>query len=176
MAYYTSGISSPACIDLSHSTDRKVGDEYVQLIYGGIYNSQNEINPEILLTESFRVVMNYRILQNISVKFVPNFHFYTAEGICAFVTSVDQTSVLDTGEYLAECHIPANFLNEGSYFIGLAISSFESGVRVHFFEQNILSFNIKDDLQRTLGRQHGYVGRIPGVIRPQLRWNIQAVL
>jgi lipopolysaccharide transport system ATP-binding protein len=176
MAYYTSGVSSPACIDLSHSTDRKVGDEYVQLTYGAIQNSQVEINPEILLNEPFRIVMKYRIFQSLPTKFVPNFHFYTAEGTCAFITSVDQVSALPMGDYCTECHIPANFLNEGSYFVGLAISSFESGVRIHFFEQNILSFNIKDDLRETVGRQHGYVGRVPGVIRPQLKWTIQPIL
>jgi lipopolysaccharide transport system ATP-binding protein len=65
------------------------------------------------------------------------------------------------------------FLNEGAYFIGLAISSFESGVKVHFFEQNILSFNVKDPLKTsTPCREHGYTGTIPGVVRPQLEWKL----
>ena len=78
-----------------------------------------------------------------------------------------------SGDYEAEFLLPMNFLNEGAYFVGLAISSFESGVKVHFFEQNILSLNIKDSLTtNSVGREHGCTGRIPGVIRPQLKWNL----
>ena len=174
MQYYKSGAgaSSPASITLSDE-DRIVGDEYVHLISGCIRNSIDEISPEIMINENFRVSMKYRILQESNYKFVPNFHFYTADDSCAFVTSVQNVRILPSGEYEAECLLPMNFLNEGAYFVGLAISSFESGVKVHFFEQNILSLNIKDSLTtNSVGREHGYTGRVPGVIRPQLKWNL----
>jgi lipopolysaccharide transport system ATP-binding protein len=117
--------------------------------------------------------MKYRILQESDYKFVPNFHFYTADDSCAFITSVQKAVILPSGEYEAECLLPMNFLNEGAYFVGLAVSSFTSGVRVHFFEQNILSLNIKDPLTNdSVGREHGYTGKVPGVIRPQLKWNL----
>lgn len=83
------------------------------------------------------------------------------------------SNVLPSGEYEAECLLPMNFFNDGAYFVGLAISSFESGVKVHFFEQNILSFNIKDPLKSgSAGRERGYKGRVPGVVRPELEWKL----
>ncbi len=171
MQYYTNGISSPAFIVFSEE-DKVVGDEYVQMISGCIKNSFDEISPEISINENAFITLKYRILKECNYKFIPNFHFYTADGACAFVTSDKQSSILPVGEYEAQCVLPRNFLNEGAYFVGLAISSFESGVKVHFFEQNILSFNIKDPLTDSVGRQHGYTGLVPGVVRPQLEWKL----
>ena len=171
MHYYSNGVSSPASI-IFYEEDRTVGDEYVCMISGCIKNSLDEISPEVLISEDARIVMKYRILKESNYKFVPNFHFYTTDGACAFVTSIEKATILPMGEYEAECILPMNFFNEGAYFVGLAISSFESGVKVHFYEQNILSFNIKDDLQTSVGRSHGYTGRVPGVVRPQLEWKL----
>ena len=171
MHYYSNDVSSPALIIFSEE-DRTVGDEYVCMISGSIKNSFDEISAEILISEDARIVMRYRVLKESNYKFVPNFHFYTVDGACAFVTSIEKAAILPIGEYEAECILPRNFLNQGAYFVGLAISSFESGVKVHFYEENILSFNIKDDLQTSVGRSHGYTGRVPGVVRPQLEWKL----
>ena len=174
--YYTSsGNFSPASISYSES-DRLVGDEYVRMLSGTIINGSGDITPDIAINENAKIILKYQILQNSNYKFIPNFHFYTADGTCAFVTSVEKVQVLPIGTYEAECVLPMNFLNEGAYFVGLAISSFDSGVKIHFYEQNILSFNIKDALEGTVGRQHGYAGRVPGVVRPQLNWKLVKVL
>jgi len=154
--------------------DRIVGDEYVQMISGCIKNSVDEISSEILINETARVIMRYKILKESNHKFVPNFHIHSSHGFCVFVNSIKEASVLPVGEYEMECILP-NFLNEGSYFVGMAISSFEPRLENHFFEQNILAFNIKDSLEVTIGRPHGFTGNIPGVIRTQLQWNLAKV-
>jgi len=69
-------------------------------------------------------------------------------------------------------------LNQNTYFIGVAISSFGRGVIVHFFEQNALSFNVKDSIYNVPTRlqvdgEVAYSGDIPGTIRPLLKWEIQ---
>jgi len=171
MQYYTSGVSSPASIVLSEE-DKIVGDEYVQMISGCIKNSSGQISPEISINQNAYITLKYKILQECSYKFIPNFHFYTADSVCAFIASDSKSSILPIGEYEAQCILPKNFLNEGAYFVGLAISSFDSGTKVHFFEPNILSFNIKDPLTDSVGRQHGYTGLVPGVVRPQLEWKL----
>ncbi|MCA6527161.1 MAG: ABC transporter ATP-binding protein [Pseudanabaena sp. M135S2SP2A07QC] len=171
MEYYTTSQNSPASIEFNEH-DRRVGDEYVQFMSGQVKNNMGEITPEILISENFKILMTYKILQDSQYRFIPNFHFYTVDGVCVLVTSVEHSNVLSAGEYISECNVPKDFLNEGAYFVGLAISSFESGTRVHFFEQNIISFNIKDPLEGSVGRQHGYIGRVPGVIRPQLKWDL----
>jgi lipopolysaccharide transport system ATP-binding protein len=169
MHYYTSGASSPASFDFS-SLSKKIGDERAILIHGSVLNSQNQVSTEIDINESFKITMKYRILKD-DRKYIPNFHFYNSDGTCAFISSVPEIKLLAAGDYVAECHIPGNFCNEGTYFVGLALSSFESGVDIHFYEQNTLSFNVKDPIEGTIGR-HGYSGIIPGAVRPSLEWKV----
>ena len=171
MEYYTTSQDSPASIEFSEH-DRKIGDEFVQLLSGQVKNSMGKITPEIFINENFKVSIKYKVLQDCQYRFLPNFHFYTVDGVCVFVSSMEVSNILSVGEYTSECNLPQDFLNEGAYFVGLAISSFEFGTKVHFFEQNIISFNIKDPLEGSVGRQHGYIGRVPGIIRPQLKWNL----
>lgn len=174
MRYYTNGESSPAAVDFSKNP-QKIGDEYAILTGGYIKGIDEQIKSQIAIEEGFKVSMHYRILKNNqNINFVPNFHFYKSDGVCAFISSRSEQEILDPGDYVAECHISGNFLNEGAYFVGLALSSFESGVTIHFYEQNALSFNVKDPIEGTVGR-NGYVGIIPGVIRPQLQWKVKAV-
>lgn len=170
MHYYTSGGNSPASVDYSR-TNKIIGDDYARLIAGSVIDKNEEASAEILIDDPFKVSMHYRILKENNLKFVPNFHFYKADGSCVFISSPKEIKVLPTGDFIAECYLPGSFLNEGAYFVGLALSSFEQGVNVHFYEQNILSFNVKDPIEGTLTR-NGYAGAIPGVVRPNLKWNV----
>jgi lipopolysaccharide transport system ATP-binding protein len=173
MKYYRSGGNSPASVDFS-ITNKPIGDEYVRLIAGAVISKNEQTSAEILIDEEFKIYMQYRILKQTNLKYVPNFHFYKDDGSCVFVSGATETEILPPGDYIAECYIPGSFLNEGAYFVGLALSSFESGVQVHFYEQNILSFNVRDPIEGTLTR-NGYVGSMPGVVRPKLKWNVAGV-
>ena len=117
--------------------------------------------------------MKFKVIKKNELRLVPNFHFLTAVGTYAFVSSADPIN-LDPGEYEAECSIPGNFLNEGAYFVGLALTSFETGQVVHFYEENALTFNIKDSMDGSVGR-NGYSNVIPGVVRPKLNWVIHSI-
>ena len=77
------------------------------------------------------------------------------------------------GIYRAECKIPRQFLNEGAYFVGVALTSyFESGsFKIEFFDRNALTFNVVDPMDERSNR-YGYGGPIPGVVRPRLDWSI----
>ena len=166
MHYYTSGQSSPASADFS---GKQVGDAYVRLLKGEIKNSKGDVVLEVNISESVIVEMTFEIFQTANLQFVPNYYFYNAEGVCAFV-AVEYVSKLNkVGRYVAVCHIPGGLFNEGAYFVALALSSFESGVNVHFFERDALSINIVDSLIDTSTRSD-WAGAIPGVVRPKLLW------
>jgi lipopolysaccharide transport system ATP-binding protein len=171
--YFPEGSHSSSAIDFSKS-HKKIGDEYTTLL-GGYIKDDNENNLiEVPIEQSFKICMHYRIIKQNKIRFVPNFHIYKSDGVCVFISSPSEMQeILAEGNYVAECYLPSDFLNDGTYFVGLAISSFESGVTIHFYEQNALCFNVKDSLEETISsRQHGYMGPVPGVIRPVLRWNI----
>ena len=171
LSYYLEKSGSPASFDCS-TLHRVIGDDHAILVSGAITDSSDKIVNEIDIREAFKVVMRYKITRPDNFKFLPNFHFFAPDGSCAFV-SASVEACEHFGEYQAECNIPGNFLNEGAYFVGLALSSMEAGVKAHFFEQSALSFNVKDPINGVPTRSFGYVGPIPGLIRPQLDWKIR---
>ena len=77
------------------------------------------------------------------------------------------------GRFIAKCTLPANLLNTGTYYIDVAFSVMDPGVVSLFHEQDALSFQVTEDLSRTLDTfRNGYSGVIPGVVRPVLEWAI----
>jgi lipopolysaccharide transport system ATP-binding protein len=169
MHYYTSDQASPASADFSA---KYIGDETTRLLKGEIKNSRSEVALEVAIDEAFTVEMTYDILKDNGPHLIPNFYFYTASGECAFVTVSDHQLRFGKGACTAVCHVPASLVNEGCYFVGLALSSFESGVQVHFFEKNALSFNVSDSMGNGSTRA-GWAGAMPGAVRPKLDWDIR---
>ena len=172
--YYSGGSSSPAL--LLTAQDRKIGDQHAELINACIKNHTGDTSAEVDITQSCKISMRYRILlvRTGSIA-VPNFHFFTADGAYAFIASPKKLKAYGEGEYLATCNIPKNFLNEGAYFIGLALTSYsDTGFQVNFFERNALSFNARDPMTEESGR-YGYTGAVPGVVRPALEWKLERV-
>lgn len=153
--------------------NRYIGDEQAQLLEAFITNQQGSLISQAEISEPIEIHMKYRMLVD-GLKSVPNFHFYRSDGTCAFVTSNSEQVEHKQGEHRATCTLPANFLNDGVYFIGLALTSFEKGVKIHFFQKDALMFNLRDSMQGTVGRI-GWTGVIPGSVRPQLSWRIDDV-
>lgn len=172
LSYYSQGLASPAFFEYSHSSNF-IGDEHASLISGAVVDKSGESSSEVDIREPIRIIMKYNIISSKN-KYFPNFHIFSSDGTYAFISSPQAIDVAHPGVYEAACMIPANFLNEGTYFVGLALTSLESGVKVHFFEKNALSFNVKDPIEGVPTR-NGYAGPIPGVVRPLLDWAIRRV-
>lgn len=73
------------------------------------------------------------------------------------------------GRYISRCVVPADFLNEGRYSLGVNASSF--GVRRYFMDEGALSFNV--DISGAPGTQ--WPEPRHGPIRPRLDWTIQQI-
>ncbi len=175
LMYYSQGMSSPASFDYSSNTN-VVGDEMASLLAGSIIDSNDNPCSEVDIRDSIKIVMKYRIVRSNNTKYFPNFHFFSSDGSYVFVSSPTITDTTEPGIYRAVCMIPGNFLNEGTYFVGLALTSFASGMKVHFSERNALTFNVKDPIENVPTRREEYAGPIPGVIRPILSWTVRRVL
>jgi len=130
-------------------------------------------HSEITIHDELTVRMRYRIKKQIDGKCVPNFHFLVSDGSCAFVDSARDVTIMAPGIYCAECKIPRRFLNEGAYFVGVALTTYFEGrsFEIEFFDRNALTFNVVDPMDERSNR-YGYGGPIPGVVRPQLDWSI----
>ncbi|GGA88866.1 ABC transporter ATP-binding protein [Flavobacterium palustre] len=75
------------------------------------------------------------------------------------------------GIYETIVWFPNNFLAEGYHFCGIAAMSYKGGFRVHFHDIHKFSFNIIDDYAENTTRRNDYKAKIPGVIRPILKWD-----
>jgi len=173
--------TSEAILEYYNSTgenvlsNRTVGDENVILLRSAVENEAGQSRIEVSIHDTLYIKMAYQILKKNNVKMVPNFHFYISDGNCAFVSSTPNIEPLPLGIYEAICEIPANFLNEGTYFVGLAITSYsESSLHVNFYDHNALTFNVRDPMDEKSNR-YGYVGAIPGAVRPMLKWQIKGI-
>jgi hypothetical protein len=80
--------------------------------------------------------------------------------------------------YKATCLVPGNLLNDGAYFVGISIKSFNKNIDTHFYEGSLLSFHVKDPIYDVPTRLHiegntTYTGKVPGTVRPVLSWSIE---
>lgn len=172
--YATSGRNSPASVDYRRSR-RRIGDQYAELLAADIRDELGQPILEVQIDAPFSIRMEYRVSTDANRHLVPNFHFYRADGSCAFIVHPDKTKAFSPGEYAAECNIPPNFMNDGLYSVRLALSSFESGVSIHFDEVGALTFNVRDPIDGISTRATGYNGPIPGSVRPLLPWTIEQI-
>jgi homopolymeric O-antigen transport system ATP-binding protein len=81
----------------------------------------------------------------------------------------EQFGARQAGHYYSRCCLPADFLNEGRYTLGVNASSF--GVRRYFMDENALSFSV--DISGGPGTQWAELRQ--GPVRPRLDWHIEKV-
>jgi lipopolysaccharide transport system ATP-binding protein len=172
LSYYNQNSGSPASFDCLASK-KYIGDDHAMLISGAIVDSEGITVNEVDIRNPVIVKMRYRVSRPEHYRLMPNFHFFAPDGTRAFISSSQEVTI-ESGEFESACTIPGNYLNDGTYFVGLALSSMDSGVTVHFYEQNALSFNVKDPIDDVPTR-NGYAGPIPGIVRPRLEWQIRRV-
>ena len=171
MHYYTNGTFSPSMIRYQ---EKHPGDNLVRLLSACIKTAGITEGGavEVNISEQVVIEMSFEILQDTTINFVPNFNCFTADGVCAFYCHDAKGYQLSKGVYVSHCYIPANLLNATTYFIGLAVSSYQPTVRAHFYDENCLSFNVYDACEGVVTRPETIIP-IPGAIRPNLEWDIR---
>jgi lipopolysaccharide transport system ATP-binding protein len=178
--YYGNEGSTSAEVDFT-MMGKKIGDDYAILLGGYVRNAEGHLATEIDLREPVVLGMRYQILRHRNFDKLypyPSINLYASDGVCAFYSSPlnSQMSEYATGEYVAECEIPGNMLNSGTYFAGFGFSDCEQGVNTHFFEANALCFHVVEPLDATsllYEMRNGFSSVIPGVVRPRLAWSVR---
>jgi lipopolysaccharide transport system ATP-binding protein len=74
-----------------------------------------------------------------------------------------QTS-FEKGTYEFSCKIPANLMNSGSYTVNALIVH---NSKIIYKNEGIISFDVADKTSRK-----GWYGKLAGIVRPQLEWNL----
>ena len=174
LEYYSNGTASPAAFDYTIS-GKQVGDNYAKLLGGSVVNSDGTVCTEIDISQSLKIKMKYQILKSENCDSAPNFHFFTSDGSYLFVSGPQRMVRHSPGIHEAVCNIPGNLLNEGTHFVGLALTTCP-GTKVRFYDQQVLSFHVRDPIENVPTRGGSdYAGPVPGVIRPLLDWQIRSL-
>ncbi len=153
------------------------GDDAAELLWVSVEKEDGKPFPEFAIDEPVHLKMRYRVKQK-GLSLTPNYHLYDSRGQCVFVVNdggLDREGLMKAtpGDYIASCVIPPNFLNDGAYTVGYALSTMINS-DVHFYAQNALNFIVMDDLENTSTRGL-YRGFIPGAVRPLLEWQSERI-
>jgi lipopolysaccharide transport system ATP-binding protein len=178
--YYGSEASASAEVDFT-KFDKKIGDDYAVLLGAYVRNAKGRLTTEIDLREPVVLGVRYKILRERQFNKLfpyPGMNLFASDGVCALYSSPLNSQMSDyaIGEYVAECEIPGNMLNSGTYFVGLGFSDTEQGVNTHFYEANALSFHVVeplDDASLLYELRNGFASVIPGAVRPRLAWSMR---
>ena len=161
---YFSSAQSRAGATLSFGSDsERPGDDVARLCSARIHDGNFKSVESVDRTEKVGVEMIFEVLKT-GYRLVPNFHVFLQDQY-AFVSSPPLNEVIAPGVYKSTMWIPPNFLNQGLYVVGAALTSLGPN-RVHFYPQDALRFiaTEKAPEEFTLG--------IPGAVRPMLDWNL----
>ena len=150
--------------------EARLGDSVARLVHARLVNGDRDLIEFARIDQPVGIEMTFEVLVA-GLRLVPNFHIFT-QGQYAFVSSPASNSMLDPGVYRSTMWIPARLLNEGLYYIGLALTSVNPLV-VHFNYQDAMYFSVLDDLRDP--SRNDYTLAVPGIIRPRLEWDVQEV-
>jgi lipopolysaccharide transport system ATP-binding protein len=174
---YQSGVgANAASIDFSNEA-KLPGDGVASLLSAWVETASGERCFEYSLMEPVRIRVKYRLHEALKATPQPMLHLTDSAGNMVFVTGPHDWGddrANGPGDYLAAVEIPAHFLNDGMYSVGVAMNHYKAGIQTAFFERGALSFNIVDRIDENEHRAVSrWGGRIPGAVRPLLPWQVE---
>jgi len=143
--------------------DTAPGNENGCFLYAGV--SPVDINNSLLtLTSTIKITFRFRNFRS-DKQWYFNLLLYNNKDVCIFNTA-SQPEFNPVGDYQAICYIPPNLLNNDRYIVRVLVHYMGSnGIDV----ENVLSFEIHD-----VARE-GWMGEWIGVIRPELKWEVNHI-
>jgi lipopolysaccharide transport system ATP-binding protein len=138
-----------------------------------VKNRQGQVVDTIRSTEPATVEVEYA-LDDAIIGLRVGLYLTTARGeyvLASFdtddVAQFERYRIRPAGRYVSRCALPADFLNEGRYILGINASSYR--IRRYFQEEQALTFNV--DGTDAPGSQ--WPEARLGPVRPRLVWQIE---
>ncbi len=145
--------------------DEAKGNENIRILYAAIENASASDKDEVIDVTSaidFRMkIVNKTDKERISI----GYDLLTIKGDVVFGSGGKFDCTVGEVTEIS-CQIPANFLNDDVYQIHCYFNTNE--MRALFNDEELLTFEVKD-----VKRESGYLGKVNGIIRPQLEWKVQ---
>jgi lipopolysaccharide transport system ATP-binding protein len=140
-----------------------------------VLNRQGKVADTLRSVEPITIQVDYRLRADITGLRI-GVYLMSTRGEYIFTSfDTDQPDVFErcrvrkAGQYTSRCTIPADFLNEGRFVLGINASSFR--VKRYFQDEQALTFNV--DAAGAPG-MHWPEPRL-GAVRPRLHWDIEVV-
>jgi lipopolysaccharide transport system ATP-binding protein len=155
--------------------DHLPGDKQAVLHSARILDQKGSPTVNAQINEPFFIEIEYELFED-GMRVYPNLHVKDSYGQYVFVSSDsvfdnDSAKKSKAQKYVSRCKIPGNFLNAGTFYVGVALTSVNP-LNIHFYEQDLLFVTIHDPIEGIPTRAEGYSGPIPGPVRPLLEWNL----
>jgi lipopolysaccharide transport system ATP-binding protein len=152
------------------------GRPKVELVRAWITNRRQEVAGRFSIFEDVYLHVLYDVTEDLADAVVPFFHVLDAEGDYVFLTFPHDWPAEQgrrAGRYEAVCHVPAHFLNDGTYSVTVQVNTVNNGHTLEFFENHAVRFVIVDDIDENPHRAHvKYSYEHPGSVRPLLDWQL----
>jgi lipopolysaccharide transport system ATP-binding protein len=147
------------------------GDNIVRLRCVRVRSIQGTVSETFDIRQPVGIDVVFDVLEG-GRDLTPNLHVFDEQGINVFIThDVDPTwrhRPRPEGRYISTAWIPGNFLSEGSFLVGAAITTL-APVNVRLYERDTVAFQVVDSTDGDSARGD-YAGALPGVVRPLLKW------
>lgn len=156
--------------------DEAPGDGRVRLRSVAVVDSEGRDADVIDIRKPVGLRMEFEVLEDGHV-LVCNHHVSNDSGVLLFIAGEAYTRWGKTprpkGVHRSTVWIPGNFLAEGNILVSTAITALDP-VSVCFVSSNCVSFFVQDTQEEGAVRS-GLTGAIPGVVRPMLEWDHDAL-
>ncbi len=156
------GGKAGAILDLTEGV-KKPGDEVARILGARVHDADFQVSEDIRRDGPIGVEMTFEVLKP-GYRLMPNFHVFLQDQY-AFVSNPPEKKELPPGIYKSTMWLPRNFLNDGLYVVGVALTSLDP-THVHFFLRDALRFHVTEK------KTEDFVSGIPGTVRPDLRWDL----
>jgi lipopolysaccharide transport system ATP-binding protein len=147
--------------------EKELGNELIKVRSARIISESGNRDEVITIETSFRLEFIFSITLSETLFYI-GFHFLTLSGERIFVTA-STPEITSQGTYKSICFIPGNLLNNGKYTI--EVYFVRDGHVVLYKATELLVFEIYDGKRK----QGGFLGKLPGAVRPKLKWDVKPV-
>ncbi len=169
--YLNSSLKTGAVREWTNQSEAP-GDHVVRLRRARVCTEAGETIAVVDIHKTFGIELTYDVLEE-GHALVPVIEFYNEAGTELFSThdtSSDwRRQSRPRGSYTSTVWVPGNLLAEGSLLGHVSIMSHFPATVLHAHEANAVAFQVADSPSADSARGD-YVGPMPGVIRPLLKW------
>jgi lipopolysaccharide transport system ATP-binding protein len=155
----------------SKTWDKNNGNDIVKILKVRAHNKTFEQKENFKITETIGITVTYEVLEP-GHKIHSAFNFFNSSGTNIFDSHESNTELYHekkkSGIYNATVWVYENLFSEGVIVVGVALVTHDP-FKIHFHDNDSIAFNIMEDLKNSPTRGD-YVGSLPGIIRPYLKW------